>query len=283
MVLAIGALAPLLLVGCRLPLGEGPVSRSLAASRQLSHRGVNALERGDPQRAHSLLAEAVKLCPADAEARRNYGEALWQCGDRSGAVAQLDEALRLTPDDDQLHVVAGQMRLEAGDLAGALHDADEAMHLNPTSSTAWALHGRAQLRSGQPRQALNDLHRSLGLAPGDRDVLLALANAYRALNQPTRALICLQSLADTYAPGEEPQHVLYLQGLALAAMDRPNDAVQCFLAARDRGPPTQILLEQLAAAQQAAGRADDAQRTLAEIPGPAADMVRRDTPAAEMR
>ena len=64
--------------GCRLPGRDGPVSQSLATSRQLSHRGVNALEHGDAQGAASFLGEAVKSCPADPQARAHYAEALWQ-------------------------------------------------------------------------------------------------------------------------------------------------------------------------------------------------------------
>ena len=57
--------------GCRLPGTEGPVSRSLVTCRQLSQRGVSAMERGEYDSAETLLAGAVEACPVDVESRRN--------------------------------------------------------------------------------------------------------------------------------------------------------------------------------------------------------------------
>jgi hypothetical protein len=49
--------------GCVIPGIEGPVSRSLTASRQLSLRGVAAMEQGRDAEAQTLLAKAVTACP----------------------------------------------------------------------------------------------------------------------------------------------------------------------------------------------------------------------------
>jgi Flp pilus assembly protein TadD len=254
---AVLAIAP----GCRLT-GEGPVSRSLVTCRQLSQRGVSALERHDSKTAESLLGQAVTACPVDAEARRHYAEALWQNGERAKAVAQLDEALKLAGDDETLRVRVGEMRLTLGDIEAARRHASLAIELNPRSGAAWALRGRVMQQSGQPREALADYHRALGLLPDDRSVLLNLAETYRTLGEPHRALANLQRLSDTYASGEEPPQVLYLEGLALVALGRSADAVVSFTAARDRGPPTPDVLFQLASAQSQAGRDNDARQSV---------------------
>ncbi len=248
--------------GCRMASLEGPVSRSLATSRKLSHRGLGALERGDTPSAATLLSAAVEACPADAEAHRHYAEALWQLKEPHKALAQMDEALRLTPDDDTLHVRAGQMRLESGDVDGASREASLALDINPKAAQAWALRGQAAHRRGDLRQALNDFHRSLGYTPEDREVLLASAEVYRELNQPQRALLGLQTLADTYGPGEEPQQVLYLEGLALHALGRYDEAVTTFVAARDHGANTAELQWRIALAERAAGHVDRAREAL---------------------
>lgn len=249
------------LAGCRLT-GEGPVSRSLITCRQLSQRGVSALERQDVDTAESLLSQAVTACPVDAEARRHYAEALWQKGDQQKAIGQVDEALRLANDDGALHVRAAQMRLAVGDVEGARREAALAIELDPKSGAAWKLRGDVLRRSGQPRQALADYHRALSYLPENRDVLLALAETYRTLGEPQRALANLQSLADTYPSGEEPQQVFFLQGLALAALGRPGDAAESFVAARQRGQPTPELLYHLAAAEAQAGRENEARQNL---------------------
>jgi tetratricopeptide (TPR) repeat protein len=225
---------------------------------------VNALERGDSRMAEGILAQAVDQCPGDPEARRHHAEALWNVGEQTKAIAELDEALRLAPDDDEMRVAAARMRLAVGDLSGARRQADDAVRLNPNSASAWAARGRVQLRNRQPREALADLHRSLGRAPDDREALLDLAECYRQLNQPQRALLALQHVGDTYAPGDEPQQVLWQQALALGALGRHSDAARTLIAARDRGPASSTLLEHLAAAQQASGQLNEATQTLAQ-------------------
>ena len=49
-------------------------------------------------------------------------------------------------------------------------------------------------------------------------MLREVAELYRQLNQPERALQTLQLLAETYSPGEEPADCLYLTGLAYVAL-----------------------------------------------------------------
>jgi Flp pilus assembly protein TadD len=103
------SLAALPLAGCRLPGHEGPVSKSLADCRRLSQQGVAALERGRQQDAEALLAKAVAACPADAEARRHYAEALWRRGARQEAIAQLEQSDRLAGDDALLWTRLAEM------------------------------------------------------------------------------------------------------------------------------------------------------------------------------
>ena len=98
--------------------------------------------------------------------------------------------------------------------------------------------------AGQPREALADYLRALSYAPNDRAILREIAELHRQLNQPERALQTLQTLADTYPPGEEPGQVLYLMGLAYVALGRYDDGVESLSAAvtrethcRDALPP----------------------------------------------
>jgi predicted Zn-dependent protease len=85
-----------------------------------------------------------------------------------------------------------------------------------------------------------------------------LADIYRELNQPERALAALHVLADSYPPGDEPQKVLYAEGMALLALGRADDAVESFSIASLRDKPTPEILYRLAEAQLRVGRAQDA-------------------------
>lgn len=220
------------------------------------------MERGDWKRAESLLARAVQTNPNDAEARRHYAEVLNHRGAQQAALAQVDEARKIAGDDPGLIVRAGELSLALGQTAAAARCADEALGVDPKFAPAWALRGRVATASGQPREALAYYHRALGYAPEDSAVAILVAEAYRQLNEPDRALVALQSLATRYSHGDEPQHVLYLQGLALGALGRHDDAAQCLAQAARRDRPSGEILYRLAEAEMLAGRHAAAQGTL---------------------
>jgi len=173
-------------------------------------------------------------------------------------VAQLDEAARIAPDDAAIYTRLAEMRLDLGQVAGARQAAEQGLDLDPKVAAAWAVHGRVMSASGEHRQALADYHRSLSYAPNDRAILLEVAELYRQLGEPQRAILTLQKLNDSYPPGEEPPQVLYLLGLAYSATGRYDDAVETLTAAILRDRPTPELLARLAETQLARGRADEA-------------------------
>ncbi len=250
---------------------------AIATSRQLTQQGITAMERGDWKRGESLTARAVETCPEDPEARRQYAEALWHRQSLPDALKQLTEARRLASDDPALAVRTGELYLALGRLKEASEMADEALRIDPKSAPGWTLRGRVAATAGRSRDALADYQRSLGYAPDNQEVVLLLAETYRQLNQPQRALLALESMADNYAPGEEPQHILYLEGLAQTALGRYDDAVRSLTQAARRDRPTADILCRLAEAQMLAGSPGTAHATLQQAltlePGHAASLA----------
>lgn len=248
--------------GCATLGARGPVPESVASCRQLSQQGVAAMEHGRWDEAQQLLARAVETCPNNVEARRNYAEALWQRGAQREAIAQLEAAMQTSQDDATMIARAGEMHRTTRNLEAASRLAERALRANPRLADAWALRGRVMHDYGQAQQALADLQRALSFAPDDRQLLLEVAELYRQRNQPQRALSTLQHLADCYPPGEEPQRVLYLSGLAYSALGRYDDAVESLYAASVRSDPTAPILCSLAEAEYRAGRTDAAAANL---------------------
>jgi tetratricopeptide (TPR) repeat protein len=242
-----------LLAGCRLPGREGPVPRSLADCRRFSQQGMAELDRGHQQQAEALLAKAVQICPVDAEARRRYAESLWRRGARPEAIAQMEEAGRLMAEDAALWARLAEMYLAAGQPERAWRTADLAMDLDPKLPSVWAIRGGVMQAAGQPREALNDYLRALSYVPNDREILMQVAETYRQLNQPERALQTLQTLAETYSSGEEPGRILYQMGLAYQALGRYDDAVESLSVALTREKPTPEMFFRLGEAQYLAG------------------------------
>ena len=250
------ALAVVLLgcAGCATLSQRGPVPESVERCRQLSREGIDAAQRGDSQQAERLLHAAVEQCPVDVDARRHYGEALWRRGARRAALEQIEAARRLAPRDTSLAVRVGEMLMDVGDHRGAYARASEVLDIDPKLPGAWRLRGRAAGALGDRSQALGDYHRALGLLPNDRDTMLEIAELYRKRGQPQRALVALQGVMDTYTPGEEPSQLFYLKGLALAALERYDDAIDEYVAANRSNSPSAEVYARIAEAELLSGR-----------------------------
>lgn len=248
------AVAVAMTVGCRVPGLEGPGSGRAATSRHLWQQGMAAMEQGQWAQAEQLLAQAVRTHPANAEARQAYAEALWNAGHREEAMGQVQAAARLEPRNAALRVRLAEMQLDLGRLDLAMKSAQEALDLDPGLAAAWEVRSRVHRAAGRADQALADLHRALHYAPSDRHLHWELAELYRRLDQPHRALIVLENLVDGYPPGDEPQAVLLALGLVQMELGRPEDAADSLAAALRRGPPSAELLYYLAQAQWQAGK-----------------------------
>lgn len=252
------------LSGCVLPRKQGPVPQSVLSSRHYSQQGQSAMERGQWSQAETVLAQAVKTCPVNSEARRHYAEVLWRRGASWEAITQLEEASRLSPEDAALHARVAEMRLAVGQIEVARRRADQAVDLDQRLPQAWAARARVTRAAGQRRQALADYQRANGFAPDDRQLLLEMADLYREMDQPHRALATLQSLCDTFSPGEETQESLNLLGQAYQAVGRHDDAVATYTAALLRGPHAPDLLCRLGEAFWIQGRTNEAEAALQE-------------------
>ena len=264
-----------LVAGCHWVGLRDPVPAALTASRKLSSEGNELLERKQLKKAEAKLAEAVKTCPTDCDARSYYAETLWLRNARPEAVAQLVEACRISPDSD-LRVRLAEMYLEMGHLDQAGQNVDQVLSRNLKLAAAWRVRGRVLRCTGDRLlaagdrdharviyfQALADLHRAAGYGPSDRQVIRETAAVYRSLGQPQRALESMQSLAETYSPGEEPQQVLYWVGLDYMALRRYDDAAMSLTAALSRDRPTLELLYSLGEAQYRSGRSQSAATSL---------------------
>jgi tetratricopeptide (TPR) repeat protein len=271
-----------------LPHNDGSVPAELVKSRDYSQQAAEAIEHSHWDKAETLLLQALKACPKDPEARCYYAETLWHRGATDDALNQLEQARKqradgraLSVNDANLCARIAEMRLAVGQIDAARVRAEQAIDLDPKLAAAWVVHARVMRATQQPQQALADYHRALGFAPEDRQTLLEVAELYREMNQPLRAIMTLQNLSDTYGPDEEPQRVLYLRGLAYEAAQRYDDAADSFATALRRGQPTPELLYRLAEVQLALGRpaaaADAARAAIAMDPRhqPSRDLLGR--------
>ncbi len=249
--------------GCR-SLGKQPVAENVVEARQMSLRGLDAMQRGQHQEAEQLFAAAIKTCPVDERARRNYADLLWKRGEYGQAVKQMEEAVRLSGGDAGLLVQLGQMQLARGEHEAARQSAERAVAADRQRAAAWALLADTQRVALDLDRALASYHRALSLEEFQPHVQLAVADIYHQQNKPQRALATLSALADRYGPGQVPTHVLVKQGTTFKQLERFDDAAQSLataLAQSGAHPDVNILYE-LADAQARAGDPANARLTL---------------------
>ena len=233
-------------------------------SRQLTLRGKAALQQQRWREAEGLLSRAVEIEPQSVQAHAQYGQSLWNVGDRKQAIHHMREAIRLSGGDPQLVVQLGQMQLTENQLTAAAQSASLAIQVRPHSASAHALRSNVLRRQGNLEAALAGYHRALSLQPDYPDVQIEVAEIYQQMERPQRSLTMLARLQEGYPPGQVPQRVLQLQGLALKSLARYDDAIERFVQAGRQGTMTADLFYQLAESHWLAGDRGNAQLAVTE-------------------
>jgi tetratricopeptide (TPR) repeat protein len=238
--------------GCA-SLWKCPVSDDVVSARQISLRGVDAMQREEWEEAETLFRKALRTCPTDERAHRCFAEILWRKGATQDAIAHMREAARLSGEPAEATIALGEMHLAREELTAAAKCAREALAYRKDLPAAWMLLGNVQRLEGDLQPALNSFHRALSLRPEDARLQLTVAQVYRQLNRPQRTLAVLAALTEQYPAGEEPRDVLVEQGLALRAVGDYNGSAAALAQAIERGPIDAELLCQLGESQLLAG------------------------------
>ncbi|MEM7474221.1 MAG: tetratricopeptide repeat protein [Planctomycetota bacterium] len=242
--------------GCR-TLRRGRDARNLGAARQLSLRGAALLQQEHYAEASPVFEEALLLSPADERAQWGMAEVLWRAGKREEAIQHQQAAIELSGDNPDLLVRLGEMHLELGNLPKALQQAELVLRENRQHEGAWALQGRIRREEGRNQDAMDCYQRALIYNPNNVKARIAVADIYRDLGKPQRALATIEWLADSQLESI-PARAWMLKGQALADLDQPADAGRCLKEAMLCADEDCDLLLDLAQLQYAKGNLADA-------------------------
>jgi len=258
-------------VGCR-SIGSNRRTKELSAARQRSLQGTDEMQQKNWPEAERLFSEALRRSQSDERAQWGMAEVLYQRGEFATAIAHMEAAARLSGENPDLLVRLGEMHLQAGRLEEAQANASQALQGNRQCAAAWALRGQVLRQRQQHSEALQSYHRALICQPNNPAVQLEIAELYRELQRPQRALATLDRMGDAQAGANVSARAWLLRGQALADLGQRKDAQHCLNMAAGKASDSDItLLVQLAQSQFDAGELAEARiclgRVLQQDPG----------------
>jgi tetratricopeptide (TPR) repeat protein len=208
-------------------VGKGQLYRALAGLAQLHL---------DDAKAIGLLERAVRITPNNAAAHKALGRALVENGRETEGYAELVIALLLDPDDVETLTALGTWHLTADQPAFSVAALERAVGIDPTNRLAIHALAGALIRVGRAAEGKQRLQESGRLqAQAIDDDRRAKAAAVLRLNAEMRmaerdyaAAVDIWREAILLQPGAAV-HLRLAE--ALAAANRPDEAVAAYLAA----------------------------------------------------
>ncbi len=202
-------------------------TRELSDARQKSLRGTEKLQQHKLEEAELLFTDALRSSSADERAQAGMAEVLWQRDETDKAIEHMSQAAVISGGNPDYLVRLGEMNLQQGDLKQALAQADAALDGQRRHAGAWALRGKVLQQRGELEAAMTCYHRTLCEQPHAPEVQVALAEIYRALGRPQRALATLDNMTDGKSGEQISPQAWMLKGQALADLGEASAANHC--------------------------------------------------------
>jgi len=230
----------------------------------MSRKGQDALIDGNLEEAKIRFTKVLDACPYDSDARRHYARTLWRQGDHELAIEEMKAATMHSGDNPDWTVELGRMLFDHGQFGDAMNCASRALSRDAGSIAGWKLRGDVYQQQGQIQDALDAYYKSLSCGSDDADLRFAIARVHLTRGRPDRALSAMQRIMDAYPRGEEPPEVALEYGLALAALDRHEEAVESLASARSDLANDPRLANQLARSYMSLSKSAEAHTTVVE-------------------
>lgn len=202
-------------------------TRELSDARQSSLRGAEKLQQHKLDEAEILFTDALRSSSADERAQAGMAEVLWQREESRKAIEHMTQAAVISGGNPDYLVRLGEMNLQQGNTDQALAQADAALDGQRRHAGAWALRGKVLQQRGELEAAMTCYHRTLSEQPHWPEVQVALAEIYRDLGRPQRALATLDCMTDGKSGEQISPKAWILKGQALADLGETSAANLC--------------------------------------------------------
>jgi tetratricopeptide (TPR) repeat protein len=150
--------------------------------------GVVHQQRGDSEKALSLIGAALDLNNASADAHNNHGRVLLQLNRYDEALVSIEQALTLMPDHPQALINRATICINQRRFADALTDAKRVLDKDPDNFEAWNKRGNALVGLGESRQAIDCYSKAIAIRPECTEALNNRGCQHGNLGRPEAAL-----------------------------------------------------------------------------------------------
>ena len=177
-------------------ISQSPQSSAIAGMERDFQEAMAAQDRGDLERAETLLFKLHNAHPGIFAVDESLGLLLASRGDVSRALPLLEAAVREQPSSDAAHANLGAALYQAHRSQPALEEFQRAVRINPGNSSAQQSLGRIYMESHKPDEAAKALEQAQRLKPEDSDLKLDCITALLAAHRLADAAKMLATVPD---------------------------------------------------------------------------------------
>jgi predicted O-linked N-acetylglucosamine transferase (SPINDLY family) len=199
--------------------------QNFAALHALGLVGLVRYQSGDFAEAEQLIARALSVNPAAADARLNHALLLFRLKRVPEALKSLDTAIAIKPDFVEALLNRGNILAQSKRYEEALADFDRLTQLRPGFAVSWQSRGRLLGMMGRAQEALVSFDRALQLEPKNPEALRFRADLLFFMKRNHEAASAYASYLSLRP--DDPQ-AWNNRGVALIELQRHADALPCF-------------------------------------------------------
>ena len=163
-----------------------------------------------------------------------------------------------------MRVELGQMYLDIRQFSPALRQVQQALNIDQQFAPAWQLQGRIHQARGEFGLALADLQKAAGLDAQLPNVQMDIVSAYRAQQEPRKALVCLEQLLAQHPADSQPEPAVLAKADVLVELDQSQTAIAFLENSLRHQSPSPLRLTRLAEIQLQQGQLSQARSTIAQ-------------------